>query len=285
MVQEQSNSLVNLGDLGKPANTLIEKISAAVGGIFAPYQTKRLATAEAEAALIRARSDIQVTDLYGRAVHRWIEEEAQRQKNIEGITAKALPLLNSNSNAGGVADDWVVNFFDKSRIVSDEHMQSLWSRILAGEANAPGTYSKRTVNFLSSLDKPEAQLFTKLCGFAWVLDEPVPLIFDVEAKIYNSHGIDFVSLSHLDSIGLAKFNAITGFARQNLPKTYVVHYNGRPLDLNWRKDTKNSLSLGHVMLTQIGQELAPICGSKPVDGLWEYVKGQWKSHLRSPGTQ
>lgn len=30
-------------------------------------------------------------------------------------------------------------------------MQTLWARILAGEANAPGKFSKRTVNLVGSL--------------------------------------------------------------------------------------------------------------------------------------
>ena len=67
-------------------------------------------------------------------------------------------------------------FFEKSRIVSDNEMQELWSRVLAGEANDPGTYSKRTVNFLSDLDKGEAALFTKLCGFVWLMGNLVPLV-------------------------------------------------------------------------------------------------------------
>ena len=33
-------------------------------------------------------------------------------------------------------EDWIANFFDKCRIVSDSEMQSLWARVLAGEANA-----------------------------------------------------------------------------------------------------------------------------------------------------
>ncbi len=59
-----SNSLVSLGDLSKPADTLIKKVSNAVGGFFAPYQIKRVAKAEAEAALIKAQSEIAVTDLH-----------------------------------------------------------------------------------------------------------------------------------------------------------------------------------------------------------------------------
>lgn len=57
------NPLAKLGDLSKPATTLIEKISEAVGGVFKPYQIVRVAKAEAEADRIRAESQIQVTDL------------------------------------------------------------------------------------------------------------------------------------------------------------------------------------------------------------------------------
>ncbi len=142
-------NLINLGKLTKPADTLVKKVSNAVGGLFASPQIKRIAKAEAEAALIKAQSEIAITDLHRRAVHRWIEEEATQQKNMEDITAKALPQLNANANPDSIEDDWLVNFFDKSRIVSDDEMQGLWSRVLAGEANAPGTYSRRTVNFRS----------------------------------------------------------------------------------------------------------------------------------------
>jgi hypothetical protein len=90
---------------------------------------------------------------------RFLVEEAQKQRNIEAITQQALPLLNEESDPRNVDNDWIANFFDKSRIVSDNEMQILWARILAGEANAPGQYSKRSVNLLSSFDKRDAQLF------------------------------------------------------------------------------------------------------------------------------
>ena len=138
--------------LGQPVDTLIKKISNAAGVLFEPHQIKRIAKAKAEAARIEAQSEIEITDLYRRAARRWIEEEAQRQKNMEDITAKALPQLDENAKPDSNEDDWIVNFLDKSRTVSDNEMQELWSRVLAGEANVPGTYSKRTVNFLSDLD-------------------------------------------------------------------------------------------------------------------------------------
>ena len=285
MPPDTSISLLNLGKLSRSAETLIKKISNAAGVLFEPHQIKRVAKAKAEAARMEAQTGIEITDLHRRAARRWIEEEAQRQKNMEDITAKALPQLDNNAKPDSIEDDWIVNFFDKSRIVSDNEMQVLWSRVLAGEANAPGTYSKRTVNFLSDLDKIEAELFTKLCGFGWQIGDIVPLVFDVQAEIYNRHEINFNALSHLDSIGLVQFHKITGFKRLKLPKSIVSHYFGRPLYLNLPKDIKNELAIGNVLLTRIGQELAPICGSKPVEGFWEYVRDKWKNYLPKPVTK
>lgn len=273
----EGTSIYPVGDLSKPADTLIKKISNAVGGIFKPYQIKRVAKAEAEAALIKAQTEIQITDLHRRAMHRFIEEEAKRQKNIEDITAKALPQLNDKSDPSKVEDDWITNFFDKCRIVSDDEMQGLWSRVLAGEANLPGTYSKRTVNFLSDLDKRDAETFTHLCGFGWMIGrEVIPLIYDVQHPIYNNQGINFNSGSHLESIGLIQFDCLAGFKEIDLPKRFTVRYYGTPVFLEMPKDSGNEMKIGEVLLTRIGQELAPICGSKPVDGFLEYVSKRWK---------
>src|SRR3972149_11234925 len=103
------NPLAKLGYLSKPATVLIEKISDAVGGIFKPYQIVRVAKAEAEANRIQAESQIQITDLHRRAMHRFLEEEAKKQSNIEAITQSAIPLLEDKSSPQNVADDWITN--------------------------------------------------------------------------------------------------------------------------------------------------------------------------------
>ena len=211
MSKEPINPLQDLAGLSKPADTLVKKVSAAIGGLFQPYQIKRIAKAEAEADLVRAQSGIHMTDLHRRAVHRWIEEEAQHQQNIEDITSKALTQLNNAANPDGMEDDWITNFFDKSRIVTDSEMQNLWSRVLAGEANAPGTYSQRTVNFLSNLDKEEASLFSRLCGFCWSFAGENPLVFDTRSEIYNKSNINFDTLSHLESIGFIHLRVLLEF--------------------------------------------------------------------------
>ncbi|MFA5549694.1 MAG: DUF2806 domain-containing protein [Porticoccaceae bacterium] len=281
MSDDNSTSLVNLGELSKPANTLIEKVSSAIGGIFEPWQIKRVAKAEAEAGLIKAKSEIEITDLHRRAMHRFIEEEANRQENMEEITRKSIPHLAEESNPEKMEDDWVTNFFDKSRIVSDEEMQGIWAQVLAGEANTPGSFSKRTVNLLGDLDKRDAELFNTLCRFGWIFGNFKPLVFDAQEKIYNDLGINFGSLSHLDSLGLIQFNGVSGFMLKRLPKNFDIFYCGQPLPLTMSKDADNTISIGNVLLTQAGQELARVVKAPGVDGFYDYVKEKWKAHSPS----
>lgn len=286
----QETAPFNVGDLVKPIDTLIHKISDATGVLYEPRRIRRKAEAESEAAItsakaqaaaniIKAESEIEITDLHRRAAQRWINEEAKRQKNMEDIIDKAEPHLDEEAKPDAMEDDWVANFFDKSRIVSDNEMQSLWSRVLAGEANAPGTYSKRTVNLLSDFDKSDAELFTQLCGFGWMIGNFSPLVFDEKAEIYNRHGINFDTLSHLENIGVVQYESLTGFVNNSSINRFVVFYYGKPLSLEMPGDANNTLNVGKILLTKIGQELAPICGSKPVDGFYEYVKDQWRQYL------
>jgi hypothetical protein len=278
-----TNPLANLGDLTKPATVLIEKISEALGGIFRPYQIVRVARAEAEAEQIQAESQIQVTDLQRRALYRFLKEEAKKQLNIEEITKKALPLLDEKSSPQNVEDDWITNFFDKCRLISDSDMQHLWSRILAGEANRPGAFSKRTVTLLADLEKSDAAMFTRLGGFCWmIIDSFVPLVFDLQSPCYNRCEIHFESLSHLESLGLIKFTEVGGFMHDDLPSKVTVSYYGRSVELTLRNDARNELVLGRVLLTRAGQQLVSVCGSTPVEGFFDFVYTRWAAESLVP---
>ncbi len=275
-------SLINFGELSKPATVLIEKISEAVGGLFKPFQIVRVAKAEAEAERIREKSNIEVTDLDRRAMYRFLKEEAKKQLNIEDITWKALPLLKEKSSPQNVEDDWITNFFDKCRIVSDEDMQQLWSRVLAGEANTPGGFSKQTVNLLADLDRVDAELFMLLCGFGWIIEDFAPLVFDIHNEIYNRHKINFTTLGHLEHLGFIQLESLDNFTRINLPKKVTVLYYERPVELTLPENSDNDLNLGHVLMTRAGLELARVCGAKPVDGFFDFVYEMWAGQSLVP---
>ena len=272
----EGGALVNLGDLSKPATVLIEKISDALGGIAKPWQVKRVARAEAEADLIRAQARIGLSDLEQRALIRLAHEEGNKQENIESITAKAISNLAPESKPEQIEKDWLTHFFDRSRLVSDQEMQSLWSNILAGQANNPGTFSKKTVDIVATLGKADARLFTQFCTFVWMIGEPTAMILEEQHEVFNCYGINFSSLNHLDNLGLITFNNLTGFIRRGLTKYATVFYYGQPLTIEFPQDL-NELQIGTVLLTRAGQELVAVCGAVSSDDYFKYILDRWLS--------
>jgi len=142
--------------------------------------------------------------------------------------------------------------------------------------------SEGTSNSLISLGdiaKPADTLIKKISK---AIGNLATLVFDAQADIYTSQGIDFNALTHLDSIGLIQFDSIVNFSRVRLPKRFEVVYFGKTLVLEMPKDSDNQLDMGNALLTKTGQELAPICGSRPVDGFWDYMRNRWNQYLSKP---
>lgn len=276
------HSLINIGELSRPATVLIEKVSNAVGTVWEPRQIRRVAQAKADAAFILAEGEIEVTDLQRRAAQRFVEEETRNQSNMESITGQAIPQLNSDAPVENMADDWIANFFDKCRIVSDEDMQNLWSRILAGEANSPGSFSRKTVNMLADMDKSDAVLFANLCRFEWWIGGTLcPLIFDRGDQIYRNYGISTYSLGQLNSIGFIQIGAL-GFGLSERPQRITVSYFGRPVNITFPEATGNNLNVGDVIFTPSGVQLSRIVEATPVDGFFNFVYDRWAAQSLVP---
>lgn len=276
---------VDLVGLSKPATALVNRIADAVDVRYEPKRVRKLAEAKADAAVIAAEGEIRAQDVRRRAAHRWIEEEAQKQLNIESITAKALPRLPDDADPSSMTRDWITNFFEKSRIVTDEDMQQLWSTILAGEATRPGTFSRKTVNVVGDLEKADAELFTRLCGFCWTTDvfgsSHIPLVFGTREEIYTRRGIDLVSLGQLESVGLISLSS-TGYTLGRPDDDEVtLGYFGDHRIVDLRR-VDHGLHVGYVLLTKAGTELLPICGSEPVAGFLDYVEDRWHDYGMRP---
>lgn len=266
--------LMNVGDLTKPATVLIEKISDAVGGIFRPWQITRVAAAEAEANLVKAQSQLQILGLEERALRRLVKEEARKQDNIESITAKSIPLLRSNAQPDKVNNDWITSLFDKARLVSDADMQQLWASMLAGEANDPGTFSKRTIELVSILDKRDAELFTKFCTCTWSIIGLTPIILDVNRPFIHDSSINFDTIRQLDSLGLIHIAGFGQYGEQLTSKQFTVFYFRKKVVLQLPNDNVEFL-VGNTLFTKSGAELAKICGSVPDKVHFEQVIDHW----------
>ena len=79
----------------------------------------------------------------------------------------------------------------------------------------------------------------------------------------------------LEEAGLVQFQSSRGFRLPISSKYTVANYYGQRFRLVMPKDKNNELDVGTTALTEIGQDLAPICRGEPVEGFYEYLKDQW----------
>lgn len=269
------NPLVGLGDFGPAAKALVERLSDFIGGAFKPTQIKRVARAEADAAKILASAKIEIDDMQRRAVQRALTDEMREQANIENVVYEALPYLNKDADASKLDEDWLASFFRECRIVSNEEMQRLWAHILAGETNNPGAFSRRTVRLVSDLDRRDAELFIKLCRFAWRIDHATyPVVLNYDEPIYKSNGVNFDNLTHLDAYGLIRFDPNAGFLDEGNHERIACYY-GANYHLTSTNDAVDGLQVGEVLFTQSGVELAAICTTTAVPQYPDYAIERW----------
>jgi hypothetical protein len=110
----------------------------------------------------------------------------------------------------------------------------------------------------------------------WESGLTFPVVFDSQAEIYTQADLSFSTLSHLDDIGLISFNNISPYNVTAIADKGALRYFGRTLVYE-RPPTRTTLNLGHAIFTNIGKELALLCGAEPVDGFFEYALKQWQA--------
>jgi hypothetical protein len=155
-------------------------------------------------------------------------------------------------------------------------MQNTWARILAGEANNPGSFSRKTVNIVADLDKDDATAFILFCNFTWRIRElPRPLIYDLDHEIYATTGMNKGVCSHLASLGLVDYtDPIISWINVQEGEEFSYHDQVRILT---ETNSQSRLITGHAGFTLAGFQLYQICDTTPADEFYDYVLGEWES--------
>lgn len=267
--------------LPEVAKTLIEKVAEAANVLYEPTQIRRKARAEADAALIQATTELQISELQQRALMRLAAEEASNQQNMEGILDKAIGQLSDGASPEHLDNDWLRRFFDRGRLISDDEVQDIWARLLAGEADAPGTYSKRAIDILDSLDSKDVHAFTAVCSFVVDLRFPTPLIYAPSDSIFREHGLTMYALATLESVGL--IHRSNGYERGGLDRSVEFMYFDEALYVEFTEHQRDEdvpeayrMNLGTVVLSQAGMQLQRLVEPKAIEGFPEYVRSKWR---------
>ena len=201
-------------------------------------------------------------------------EHVDKVENIEHVDkAENIEHVDKAENAY----DWIAHFIEKAKNTSNKEKQQIWANILARETKTPGSFSIRTIALVEQMDKKDMETFTHFCQFVWNAD-PVSLIYDCYNSVYDKKGYMFKEIKNLESINLVSHSPINSYQVIHHKNTGVMFYHGIGvwIKVPMSENQKYSIDIGHVMLTQAGQELFSICGAEKNDEFFAYVINKWR---------
>lgn len=125
---------------------------------------KKNADAECYKRLLMAKAENTISQGNDNAIDKFIYAQAHKKlDNILQVSQKAFNEFTEQEEVSSekVDQDWATRFFNIVEDISDEEMQNLWAKILAGEIKQPKSFSLRTLEILRNLSKEEAEAFIR----------------------------------------------------------------------------------------------------------------------------
>lgn len=174
----------------RPTAMVVEKF---ISGPLERWDAKKRAESEIELRVINTLGDklVQsVEDLPQDQLAALADSSSRRgvlkQFNLNRVTALALAQLPADmikNQQETVSDEFLDTFEPIAENQSDERMQELFARILAGEITTPGSFSKRALRVAEQLDSLTARLFQLLCSMAIVRER---IVYDHRGELILS---------------------------------------------------------------------------------------------------
>lgn len=155
--------------------------------------------------------------------------------------------------------DWFIRFYEAVGNISNEEMQNLWAKILAGEISHPSTYSLRTIDVLKNINKSDAELFEKICMYSICSDGRYFLPrYD---NYLNERGISYSDIMHLSELGLM-YNDGTIVLKTTPKIGNNVLLSNRDLIITYIVSDENNkgFAINQYPYTQVGYEIASLKG-------------------------
>ena len=161
-----------------------------------------------------------------------------------------------------VDEDWLFVWREHAGKVSAEDLQRLWGSVLAGEVKAPGRYSIRTLEFLKTLSKPEAEMISKLASY--VIDGRIAR---AQKAYIQSKGLDFSLLLTMQELGVLSGVDAIGLnityktvVEEKFVRALISH--GKALIVE-HEDPAKTLNFEIYILTAVGRQVLGLGSFEP----------------------
>lgn len=216
------------------------------------YRIKVIEKAKTEARLQSAEDQLAFIE---RIKQRNIDQEVNRQYNIDAIVQETAKQLEGETvNNEPVNKDWISRFFNIAQDISDQEIQMLWSKILAGEIQQPNSFSLKTLEVLQNLGKKQAEVFQYMCNFV-IKEGTAGYIFFSKRNTTHVNSITADNILTLDELGLMNAQEWeTRFEFNAINKYHLIKYGHKTLKFITEK-LPTTLTLPILSFTTAGYEL------------------------------
>jgi uncharacterized repeat protein (TIGR03899 family) len=211
-----------------------------------------------------------------RAKNRIEYQESKKQMNIESITAFATDELKNEPEVTSepLDEDWTTRFFKIAEEISNEDMQALWGKILAGEVKQPKSFSLRTLELIRNLSKDEAQTFLKVANFAIKSGETIFVFKGTGNVLSDTYKVHYTDIALLTETGLIQPGDFVNF--QLLQQTIdgqTVFTSGSIVVIAKKKANTPTIQIPIYLFSNSGKELLRlITTNAPFGYLSEFSK-------------
>lgn len=194
-----------------------------------------------------------------RAANRILADAERQQSNLEQVYMHAADEIEDiNKVADTPIDaDWITRFNTITQDVSDEEIQFIWGKILAGEFQHVGSFSLRTLEVIKNLDRKDAQLIEKVSPF--VFSQNKTSFICSEDGLLEEFGITYSNILDLDECGFLNTSEEKQLTFHIEPETKTPYYTKRhAVIFTNEKKEQLSVDLKGYPVSQAGRELLRI---------------------------
>lgn len=211
-------------------------------------------------------------------------------KNQSKITKIAISNAEEGtdfSESSEVDDEWLERFMDSAKFVSDDGMQAMWGRVLAGEFEKPNSTPPSITRILTEIRPKYAEAFQKICSMSvvFVIEtdekseiESYPLLFN-DMEYLKKVDVNFDTLNELRTLGLIQYevvsNFILKFEQENINRIHIV-YNDNYATVSEYPD--EAFPIGAVLLTEAGKRIVKCIQKDNIDSYFDYMKENLEEH-------
>lgn len=202
--------------------------------------------------------------------------------NLINMSAKATKYIDtSRQNEIELDNDVFWGLVEYSKEVSNEDMQELIAKIIAGEYNSPETYSMHTLQVLKMLGKKELELFEKMCSLLVNIEQiPKKLLYldELVKEFMNELGIDFGKLQILQSLGLFLPNEMESASIKNPEKKkFQISYFDKVILFEPENDNYLEVKMpSYFGLSPVGKQILNHLNPVYNDQYYEWLRENYK---------